>query len=71
MDGQKLSKRSRGQAFLVNEYKEKGVLSEALVNYVVLFGWNPNWHSDILSMNDLIEKVLPPCFVLISFLWMG
>lgn len=37
-------------------YREKGYLSEAVVNFLALLGWNPGDDSEILSMDDLIKK---------------
>lgn len=37
-------------------YREKGYLPQAVVNFLALLGWNPgNEHSEILSMEELIE----------------
>ena len=37
-------------------YREKGYLPEAVVNFLALLGWNPgNDHSEVLSMDELIE----------------
>ena len=37
-------------------YREKGYLPEAVVNFLALLGWNPGDDSELLSMQDLIEK---------------
>lgn len=50
----KLSKRHGDVA--VGDFKEKGYLPEALVNYLALVGWSPEDNEEILSMDDLIEK---------------
>lgn len=59
MSGRKLSKRDANgdRSFLVEEYEGDGILSEALVNYVVLFGWSGKTESDVHSMNELICRV--------------
>ena len=37
-------------------YREKGYLPQAVVNFLALLGWNPgNEHSEVLSMEELIE----------------
>ena len=37
-------------------YRERGYLPEAVVNFLALLGWNPgNDHSEVLSMDELIE----------------
>lgn len=62
MSGKKLSKRdtSGDVSFLVEEYKSDGILPEALLNYVALFGWSPKTESDVHDINELITRVL--CF---------
>jgi glutamyl/glutaminyl-tRNA synthetase len=58
LSGRKLSKRSNeGQGFHVKEFRQNGILPEALVNYLVLFGWSSQTDSDVLSMNELVERV--------------
>lgn len=37
-------------------YREKGYLPEAVVNFLALLGWNPGDDSELMSMDDLIEK---------------
>lgn len=37
-------------------YRESGYLPEAVVNFLALLGWNPGDDTEIMSMNDLIEK---------------
>ena len=37
-------------------YREKGYLPEAVVNFLALLGWNPGDDSEIMSMDQLIEK---------------
>lgn len=37
-------------------YREKGYLPEAVVNFLALLGWNPGDDSELLSMQDLIDK---------------
>ncbi|HZU68897.1 MAG TPA: glutamate--tRNA ligase [Ktedonobacteraceae bacterium] len=50
----KLSKRDN--AVSVVEYRENGYIAEALVNYLALMGWSYDDHTEIFSMEDLIEK---------------
>jgi len=59
-DKTKLSKRHGTVS--VNQYKEKGYLSEAIVNFISFLGWNPGSEKEIYSLNVLekefsIEKV--------------
>ncbi len=37
-------------------YRESGYLPEAVVNFLALLGWNPGDDSEIMSMDELIEK---------------
>lgn len=53
-DKKKLSKRQGDVA--VEDFKKKGYLPEALVNYVALLGWSPEDNEEIMSMEQMIEK---------------
>lgn len=37
-------------------YREKGYLPEAVVNFLALLGWNPGDDSELMSMDELIQK---------------
>lgn len=37
-------------------YREKGYLPEAVVNFLALLGWNPGDDSEVMSMDELIDK---------------
>ena len=50
----KLSKREGSVA--VEDFRSKGYLPEALINYVALVGWSPEDGQEILSMSEMIEK---------------
>lgn len=52
---EKLSK--RGDALDLRSFEKDGFFSEALVNYVALFGWSHKLPSDFLSLQDLIRNV--------------
>lgn len=52
-DRSKLSKRHGAVA--VNEYKNKGYLKDAMINYLALLGWHPDSDSEIFSMAELIS----------------
>lgn len=52
-DKKKLSKRQGDVA--VEDFRKKGYLPEALVNYVALVGWSPEDNQEIFSMEELIE----------------
>ncbi|GAB4141412.1 MAG: glutamate--tRNA ligase [Patescibacteria group bacterium] len=52
-DHKKLSKR-QGDVF-IHQYLEKGYLPEALLNYIILIGWNPGGEREIFSREELIK----------------
>ncbi|MFZ4620196.1 MAG: glutamate--tRNA ligase, partial [Bacteroidota bacterium] len=52
-DKSKLSKRQGDVA--VEDYRAKGYLKEALVNFVAFLGWNPGDEREIFSMQELIN----------------
>lgn len=52
-DRKKLSKRQGDVA--VEDFRNKGYLPEALVNYIALVGWSPEDNKEIFSMPELIE----------------
>lgn len=51
--GGKLSKRHG--AIMVKEFREKGYLSDALLNFISLLGWSLDDKSELFSMQELIE----------------
>jgi glutamyl-tRNA synthetase len=51
-DRSKLSKRQGDVA--VEEYRAKGYLPEALVNFVALLGWNPGTEQELFSLDELV-----------------
>jgi glutamyl-tRNA synthetase len=53
-DRSKLSKRQGDVA--VEDYRAKGYLKDALVNFVALLGWNAGNDVEYYKMNELIEK---------------
>ncbi|WP_353893086.1 glutamate--tRNA ligase [Proteinivorax hydrogeniformans] len=53
-DKKKLSKRQGDVA--VGDFKNKGYLPEAMVNYLALVGWSPNNNQELFSIDDLIEQ---------------
>ncbi len=53
-DRSKLSKRHGATS--VKEFKEKGYLPEAFVNFLALLGWYPKDGKEVLSMEELIER---------------
>jgi len=53
-DKSKLSKRHG--AIAVSEYREKGYLPEALINFMSFLGWNPGGEKEIYPLNVLIKE---------------
>lgn len=52
-DGAKLSKRHGAVSVL--EYRDRGFLSEAFVNFLALLGWSPGGNREIMSLDEMIE----------------
>jgi glutamyl-tRNA synthetase len=52
--GGKLSKRQGDVA--VEDYRDKGYLQEALINFNALLGWHPKDDNEILSLDDLVKQ---------------
>jgi len=50
----KLSKRQGDVA--AEDYRRKGYLPEALINFLALLGWNPGTDQEIFSMDELIRE---------------
>jgi len=53
-DRSKMSKRHGAVA--VKDYKEQGYLPEAMINFMVLLGWNPGTEKEIFSLDELIKE---------------
>lgn len=53
-DRSKMSKRQGSTA--IEQYRDKGYLPEALVNFLVLLGWAPVGEEEIFSLTELIEN---------------
>ena len=53
-DGKKLSKRHG--ALPASEYKELGYLSSAMINFLVLIGWNPGDEREVFSFSELVNE---------------
>ncbi len=54
LDRTKLSKRQGDVA--AQEYKQKGYLPEAMINFLALLGWNPGTEQEIFTLEELIKK---------------
>lgn len=53
---EKLSKRKHGEVVSVTFYRDRGFISDALVNFLALLGWSPGTDQEILSRQELIDK---------------
>jgi len=54
LDRSKMSKRKG--ALPITEYRDRGYLPEAVVNYMALLGWNPGTDQEILSIEEMISQ---------------
>ena len=52
-DRSKMSKRFG--AVSIDEYKERGYLPEAILNYLALLGWNPGTEQEIFTLDELTK----------------
>ena len=53
-DGKRLSKRHGATA--VGEYKDKGILPDAMVNFLALLGWAPGNDEEILTRDEMVDR---------------
>lgn len=53
-DKQRLSKRHGATS--VEEFRDRGILPEALFNYLCLLGWSPGDDTEIMSRDDIINR---------------
>jgi len=54
MDGKRLSKRHGATS--VGEYREKGYLPEAVVNFLALLGWSPKDDTEFMRRDELVSR---------------
>ncbi len=54
-DHTKLSKRKHGEVVSLEYYRKLGFLSEAVINFMALIGWNPGTDQEIFSLEELVE----------------
>ncbi|QQE78549.1 glutamate--tRNA ligase [Alicyclobacillus sp. SO9] len=54
-DRKKLSKRDPN-VLPVHSYRERGYLSEALVNFLALLGWSPGGEEEIMSLDEIAQQ---------------
>ncbi|MEK7201931.1 MAG: glutamate--tRNA ligase [Patescibacteria group bacterium] len=76
-DRSKMSKR-KNPVSISDDYKAKGFLPDALVNYIALLGWNSGTEREIFSMSELIDEfeinrvgTSPSIFDSEKLLWMN
>jgi nondiscriminating glutamyl-tRNA synthetase len=53
-DKKRLSKRHGSVA--VEEYRNQGILPEALMNFLALLGWNPGDEREVMSLDELTQE---------------
>ena len=53
-NGKKLSKRNDDAS--VEDFRLKGYLPEALINYLALVGWSPESNEEILSLDEMVKQ---------------
>jgi glutamyl-tRNA synthetase len=53
-DGKRLSKRHGATA--VGEYRNQGILPDAMVNFLALLGWNPGTEEELFTREELIAR---------------
>ncbi len=52
-DRSKLSKRKHGAS--IENYRNQGFVSEAILNYLALLGWNPGGEQEVFTLDELIK----------------
>ncbi|MCR4290424.1 MAG: glutamate--tRNA ligase [Candidatus Scalindua sp.] len=53
-DGSRMSKRHGATS--VTDYRTKGYLPDAIVNFIALLGWSPGHDQELLTRQEMIEK---------------
>jgi glutamyl-tRNA synthetase len=53
-DGKRLSKRHGATA--VGEYRNQGILPDAMVNFLALLGWNPGTEEEVFTRDGLVAR---------------
>ena len=53
LDGKKLSKRHGATA--VADYRNEGILPEAMVNFLALLGWSPGGDREVMTLAEMVE----------------
>ncbi|MDO8461115.1 MAG: glutamate--tRNA ligase [bacterium] len=75
-DHQKLSKRHGAKSVL--DYRDEGYLKEALLNFMVLLGWNPGGDKELMNLEEMIKlfdlkdvNTASPIFDIKKLQWMN
>ena len=55
MEGKKLSKRDEDITQFVSDFREKGYIPEALLNFLTLLGWSPTHVNEIMTLKEIIK----------------
>lgn len=55
-DGKKMSKRDQSIIQFISQYRERGYLPEAVINFIALLGWSPEGEEEIFSKEELIRR---------------
>jgi len=53
-EGGKMSKREMETSLI--SYKEKGYLSEAIINFMAFLGWHPKEEKELMSFEEIVEE---------------
>lgn len=54
-DRTKLSKRKHGEMVSLEYYHSRGYLSNAVINFMALIGWNPGDDKELFSLDELVK----------------
>lgn len=55
-DKSKLSKRKHGEAVSLTHYRERGYLPAAILNFLLLLGWNPGTDQEFFTLDEMIVQ---------------
>ncbi len=54
-DKSKLSKRKHGESVSLTYYRNRGYLPQAILNFVVLMGWNPGTDQEFFTLDEMVN----------------
>jgi glutamyl-tRNA synthetase len=55
-DKSKLSKRKHGESVSLSHYRSLGYLPHAILNFLLLIGWNPGTDQEFFTLDDMITQ---------------